>query len=367
MASPKKPTTPGGGQATGEDAAINRIRKVLETRNGAPPKGEIWLGDDAAAVAAPSGTLLLTTDAVVDGVHCDLGLVSLSDLGWKALTAAVSDVAAMGGRPLWALSTVGFPAGMDLDDLDELTTGIADACLSSNCRVVGGDVTLAPRLFVSICVVGTLGSQESDDGSLEIGAVTRCGASPGDQLFVTGPLGGSAAGLRVLRESAEKPRDLSESDLTLASLHRRPQARLLEGWTARVHSVRELSDIASQGSARPGGQERATHSTLSAMIDVSDGLSIDLYRLADASRVGFRLLDVPVIDGANEQDALGGGEDYELVMATSSPETLLDAFSRADLREPIHIGECTEDPSEHSLRGERLGRAGWEHPIGLRH
>ncbi|MHB8319366.1 MAG: thiamine-phosphate kinase [Acidimicrobiales bacterium] len=371
MASPKIPIAPGGGQAAGEDASINRIRKTLETRNGAAPEGQIWLGDDAAVVSAPGGGLVLTTDAVVDGVHVDLDLVTLSDLGWKALTAAVSDIGAMGGRPLWALSTVGFPPEMGSEDLEELFTGIAEACERFNCRVVGGDLTVAPRLFASICIVGTLAALGHDadprhdgdlgsDGDLggeggpgQIRAVTRSGARPGDQLFVTGPLGGSAAGLRVLRAAASNPprsgRALAATESTLADLYRRPAARVEEGWAARV------------GSQGPRALVRSTG--VSAMIDVSDGLSIDLFRLAEASSVGVRLFDVPVREGASEVEALGGGEDYELVVATSDPEALVEVFADADLRTPIHIGECTDDPLERSLRGESLVRQGWEHPI----
>ncbi|MGH9093271.1 MAG: AIR synthase-related protein, partial [Acidimicrobiales bacterium] len=102
----------------------------------------------------------------------------------------------------------------------------------------------------------------------------------------------------------------------------------------------------------------------SAMIDVSDGLAIDLHRMADASGVGFRLDTVPVAPGATREEALGGGEDYELVVATADPDALAGAFAAAGLRAPVVFGRCTGDPADRLLGGEPLGRLGWEHPMG---
>jgi thiamine-monophosphate kinase len=100
------------------------------------------------------------------------------------------------------------------------------------------------------------------------------------------------------------------------------------------------------------------------MIDVSDGLAIDLHRLADASGVGFRLHALPVAPGATREEALGGGEDYELVVATPDPDALAGAFAAAGLRPPLVIGACTADPDDRRLDGEPLARLGWEHPVG---
>ncbi|MGH9087153.1 MAG: AIR synthase-related protein, partial [Acidimicrobiales bacterium] len=100
-----------------------------------------------------------------------------------------------------------------------------------------------------------------------------------------------------------------------------------------------------------------------AMIDVSDGLARDLHRLADASGVGFRLDGLPVADGATEEEALGGGEDYELVVATANPEALLRAFAAAGLRPPVVIGGCSADPARRELHGAALAPTGWEHRL----
>lgn len=318
---PPKPEMAGGSRPAGEDAVLERVANSMRAASGPVQPGEIWIGDDAAVVTPPAGMLVLATDAAVAGVHADLSLVGLDDLGWKALTAAVSDVGAMGARPLHALVTVCVPPGTDLD---LLASGVAAASAAWSCPVVGGDLSTATEVVVSVAVTGILEGPAPP--------VTRSGARPGDRLAVTGPLGGSAAGLRVLR-AAGAP------DAGLAEAHRRPLARLAEGRAARDAGA-------------------------TAMIDVSDGLAIDLHRMADASGVGFRLDAVPVAPGATREEALGGGEDYELVVATPDPAALAGAFAAAGLRAPVVIGACTADPAERRLGDEPLARLGWEHPLG---
>lgn len=159
----------------------------------------------------------------------------------------------------------------------------------------------------------------------------RSGARTGDALFVTGPLGGSAAGLRVLRG-----RRIDGATAELVAWHRRPRARLREGWQARLSGA-------------------------TAMIDVSDGLGRDLDRLAVASGVGVALSEVPVVPGARLEEALGGGEDFELVMATAAPERLVADFAQAGLRTPVRIGSCTEAPRERRWDGGSFPAAGFRH------
>ncbi|MDP8938626.1 MAG: thiamine-phosphate kinase, partial [Actinomycetota bacterium] len=197
-----------------EFAVIDRLRRRL-----AGPPGETWVGDDVAVVAGPTGRLLLTADAVVAGVHADLSLVGLDDLGWKAMVANLSDVAAVGGRPTHALVTVAGPLAET--DVDLLYDGIVEASRRYSCPVVGGDLTSAPTLMVAVAVAG-------DAGSVPPPPVLRSGARPGDGLFVTGPLGSSAAGLHLLRSG----RAADSPDLVLA--HRRPRARVPEGAAARA-------------------------------------------------------------------------------------------------------------------------------------
>jgi thiamine-monophosphate kinase len=297
------------------------------------PDGQVWVGDDVALVPGPSGSLLLASDAVVAGVHADLSLVGLDDLGWKALVANVSDVAAVGGRPLAAVVSVAGPLG-DVD-VDLLYDGLLAASAAYGCPVVGGDMTSAPTLVVSVAIAG-------DAGPPSPAPVLRSGARPGDRLFVTGPLGSSAAGLMVLRAGAgdgEAPGGGLE-DLVLA--HRRPRARLAEGAAARAAGA-------------------------TAMIDVSDGLASDLRHLAAASGVGVVVEKVPVAVGVSrvsdepELLALGGGEDYELVFAAPDRDRVATVFVELGLGLPLEIGFCTADPSERRLRDGALPDVGWEH------
>ncbi|HEV3264274.1 MAG TPA: thiamine-phosphate kinase [Acidimicrobiales bacterium] len=327
---------PGSGD---EFDAIDRLRARFERAaaarmtGGRPPEGETWIGDDAAVVRGPGGeSALLATDLVVAGVHVDLGLSGLDDLGYKALMVTVSDLAAMGGRPDHGLVSIAAPPGTDLD---QVADGVAVAGEETGCVVVGGDLSGSPVLVVSVAVSGSL------RGSAQLGPLLRSGAKPGDQLLVTGALGGSAAGLRLLRQRRDQgvTTPPAGEDPVLVRAHRRPIARLDEGEVARLSGAR-------------------------AAIDISDGLVADVRHLARASGVGIDLLEVPVVPGATREEALGGGEDYELLLATADAARLQDEFARAGLRPPIVIGRCTDDPGRLELAGGPLPAGGWRHPVG---
>ncbi|MGH9021437.1 MAG: thiamine-phosphate kinase [Acidimicrobiales bacterium] len=300
-----------------EDDVLERIAAIVGRR--AAPEGEVYVGDDAAVLAPIAGEALLSTDAAVLGVHLDAELFPLEDLGFKAVAAAVSDLAAMGGRPRALVVAVGAPPGADLE---ELHRGIADAAAVTNCPVVGGDLTASRDVCVVVSVLG-----ECPDR----GAVLRRGAIAGDELLVTGPLGRSAAGLRRRRAGASL-------DDPLVVAHRRPWPRLDEGVAARGAGVH-------------------------AMMDLSDGIGLDLHRLCDASGVGFELDEVPVADGATLDEAVGGGEDYELLIATSDAARLRMIFADRGLREPITIGRVVADRATRTLGGVGLERRGYQHRL----
>jgi thiamine-monophosphate kinase len=357
---------PGPAGPTGEFAAIQRFKARFEAAARAvspgidlPPAGDVWIGDDAAVVTsgppARPERILLATDLVVDGVHVDLAHGRIEDVGFKALMVTVSDLAAMGARPSYALVSVAGPTGADLDGL---AAGVATAAIDCGCVVVGGDLSQSPALVVATAVLGSLGQGPGETrgpgetlgrGESQIGPdreenrsagrewtgdpLLRSGAQPGDQLFVTGPLGASAAGLRILM-GGSRPHGAPADQLVRA--HRRPVARLDEGETARLAGA-------------------------NAAIDVSDGLATDARHLARASGVGLELMSLPVADGATADEALRGGEDYELVIATAHPGELIRAFAGAGLREPLPIGTCTDDPTVLRLDGQPLPVGGWEH------
>jgi thiamine-monophosphate kinase len=283
------------------------------------PKGEVYVGDDAAVLAPVVGETLISTDSAVWGVHLDATLFPLEDLGFKAVASAVSDLAAMGGRPRAAVVAVTSPPHTDLE---ELHRGIADAASAVGCPIVGGDLTSGQDVIVAVTVLGETPAR---------GSVLRSGARAGDTIFLTGPLGRSAAGLRRRREGAGL-----EDPLVVA--HRRPWPRLAEGIAAR-------------------------HSGARAMMDVSDGLSLDLHRLATASHVGVELSDLPVAEGATEEEALSGGEDYELIMVTGDPERLRAIFVSRGLRAPLEIGRTVANPAVRRLRGQTFEPTGFQHPF----
>jgi thiamine-monophosphate kinase len=295
---------------TSEFAIIERLRQALPP----PPAGQTWIGDDAAVVPAPAGPLLLSIDAVVAGVHADLALVGIDDFGWKAVSAAVSDIAAMGGRPVQVLVSVAAPPDADID---RLYAGVGDAARACGCAVVGGDLANAPVLVATVAVAGSV------DGD----PVLRSGARPGDAVFVTRPLGASALGLRMLRAG-----DTGEA----VAAHRRPMAEVAAGPAARAAGA-------------------------TAMIDVSDGLAADLGHLAGASGVGVALDSVPLAAGATIEDALHGGEDYALLFTSPDPEHVASFFAAQGMAPPVLIGRCTGDPAERLLAGQPLPPGGWEH------
>jgi thiamine-monophosphate kinase len=322
----------------GELAVVERIRKLLP----AAPEGQVWVGDDAAVLAPSPGPLLLATDAVVAGVHVDLSICGIDDLGWKAVAVTVSDIAAMGGRPRDVVVSVTAPPGTDLDCL---MAGAAESAHAHGCAIVGGDLTGGEHLVVVVAATGILEDQE---GAQPRGAVLRSGARPGDFLCVTGPLGSSAAGLRLLQSktSGGSSRQMPDSGGLsvqvgdrLAAMHRRPEARIAAGRVAREAGA-------------------------TAMMDLSDGLALDARRLAAASEVGLSLRELPVAEGASLAEAIGGGEDYELLIAVEDPEVLNRSFVAAGLPAARWIGQCTDRPGEFLLDDGVLPPGGFTHQFG---
>jgi thiamine-monophosphate kinase len=230
------------------------------------------------------------------------------------MVASLSDMAAMGARPTYALVSISGPDGTDLQ---ELYRGIGDAADTFDSPVVGGDLTNASELVVSVTVAGTCSGSP----------VRRDGARAGDEVWVTGPLGASAAGLRLLREGGDR------SD-PLATAHARPWPRIGEGQAARLAGA-------------------------TAMIDVSDGLAADVLHLAEASAVGIELTSVPIAAGASLDDALGGGEDFELVFCAPAGAHIGESFG--GIRRPIRVGTCTDATVGIRLNGEELPPTGWQH------
>ncbi|MBI4259373.1 MAG: thiamine-phosphate kinase [Actinobacteria bacterium] len=330
-----------------EDELIAAIRRVL---SGDHPGVVLGVGDDAALVegSRPGAELVLTTDMLVEGVHFDRAVVAPRDLGYKAIVVNVSDVAAMAGSPRYALLSLGLSPGVEPAWVMELYGGIRAACDEYALSLVGGDLSRGRDVVLAVTVVGAVQSGR---------AVPRSGARAGDRIVVTGALGAAAGGLALTRTPPARLGDALGSD-----------------WG------RELLRALDRPVARVGEAETLAQAGATAMMDLSDGLALDLHRLCRESGVGarVRLADVPVapqvrlLAGVLDVDplalALSGGEDYELV-ATLPLDGVARARSDLDERFGValtEVGEVVEaelgyvavrdDGSERELEPR-----GWDH------
>lgn len=281
----------------GEDALVRLFARAARGRaSGRLGAVLVGPGDDASAVRPPRGTdLLLTTDLLGEGVHFRRAWALPADLGWKLAAVNVSDVAAMGGRPLWALFSVALPPGLDAAFAAGCDRGLKAAARRFGFTVAGGDTCASKHgVFLSLALVGAAGPR----------LLTRDGARAGELLLVTGHLGASTLGLAALERAG--PRPLRGLLRRCARRHLRPEPRLAFG-----------AALARAGIA-------------TAAMDVSDGLSRDLARLCAASRVGAELQagGLPVLPATARaarllgrdptEAALHGGEEYELLF-TADP------------------------------------------------
>ncbi|MFN2594969.1 MAG: thiamine-phosphate kinase [Actinomycetota bacterium] len=275
----------------GESGLLARFATKLPSA----PEGQTWSGDDAAVIEVAGATCLLTTDAIVEFVDFDLAYASGADVGWKAVAINVSDIAAMGGRPASAVATLALRPDHSVELVDDVLAGLLDASENYDIAIVGGDVTEAAELALSVTMLGEVGEAEP---------VLRSGAKPGDALCVTGRLGGARTGHLVL--SGKMDADRADPAIRgCIERQLRPIPRAKEGLV--------LGRFAT------------------AMIDLSDGLAIDLRRLLDASGVGCEVdpAAIPVdpgITGAGLDPldtAIVGGEDFELLC--SIPAASVDA------------------------------------------
>jgi thiamine-monophosphate kinase len=331
----------------GEFRLIRRLsRRFGHTR----PSVLRGIGDDAALIRPTQGTaLLLTTDLLAEGVHFDLRVATLEDIGYKAAVVNLSDIAAMGGIPQYLLVALAVPSTGKPSEIEALYRGLMRAARAHGVALVGGDTSASHSgWFIGITLAGAIAPGL---------ALTRDGARVGDLVYVSGTLGDSLAGLSLLRRQAGRSRtSVRRIDAAYLVLrHLRPTPRIQLG---RLLAARRLATSA---------------------IDLSDGLSGDLAHICEQSRVGAEIAAaaLPLSPAARRyaaanridpvQLALNGGEDYELLFTVPPRQgpALKQVARRAACR-LSHIGEIR--PPAFGLRLNR-GNGSWERlvPRGYQH
>jgi thiamine-monophosphate kinase len=323
---------------TGEFGLIELIRRKFPAKD---KNLVLGIGDDAAIIkVAPERYLIFTTDALREGVHFDLSYCSYQDVGWKAMAANLSDVAAMGGIPTFGLISLGLPRNKKTEDVLKIYKGMNDLAKKYGCKLCGGDLFLSPEIVISVAILG-----ETEPKFL----VKRSGAKPGDLICVTGDLGQSQAGLEILKtRKPSKPSWLRK--------HLKPVPRIKE-----ARKLIKTLDVSS-------------------MIDISDGFGSDLYHIAEESQVGVIVLEgnIPisrtllkmaqVLKKSPLDLALGSGEEYELLFTLKKgQEEKLKHLKRKtpDLRVTV-VGEVKNKKEGVKIldskgKMKNLKRAGYSH------
>ena len=326
----------------GEFGLIASIRKMAAR---VPSSVVIGMGDDAAALRiSPSSVLLATTDMLLENIHFDLSYTDFFSLGWKSAAVNLSDIAAMGGKPRFCLTSLGIPKSISVEQIKEFYRGFNTVLRAHHVALVGGDTCSSRKGFiVNVAVLG-----ESDKRRI----VRRSGARPGDRIFVTGTLGDAAAGWELLKSGVKR----KNTDVRrMIDKHLRPVPRIAWG-----------RKIALSGCA---------HS----MIDISDGLSSDLCHICKDSAVGavVNAEKIPIsvelrkLSGshikATSAYALSGGEDYELLFTV--PPKKLERFRSLNMP-ASDIGEISATRKNYIVEsnGKRkpLDPSGYDHFSAIR-
>ncbi len=330
----------------GEFGLIEHITRSFALQQ---PSSVLGVGDDAAIVDNTGRQTVLTSDMLLEGVHFDLAYMPLKHLGFKAVAANISDLAAMNALPGQILVNIGLSNRFSVEAVEELYKGIETACQAYKADLAGGDTTSSRSgLVISVTAIGY---------GIPDQLVRRAGAKPGDILCVTGDLGAAYVGLQVLEREKEvfltnpgmQPQ-LSEYQYVVQR-QLRPEARM-----DVIHELRELGLVPTS------------------MIDISDGLASEIIHLSRNSGVGFRIyedklpVDKETYDTALEFKldattcALNGGEDYELLFTISQED-----YEKVKDHPDIHfIGQATDQPEVTDMvtKGENvveLKAQGWNH------
>ncbi|MBA7494072.1 Thiamine-monophosphate kinase [subsurface metagenome] len=325
----------------GEFGLIDILAKMVDTSQGRQVASWqqliLGIGDDTAAWHSDAPIQLATVDSLIQDVHFSLSTTSWSELGWKALAVNLSDIAAMGGTPRYALVSLALPGATEVEDVTALYQGIIELAQQFGVAIVSGDTSNAPLVTISITILGSARNHKD--------ILTRSTAKPADRIAVTGYLGTAAAGLEMLTKQLQLD---PEATACFRKAFLQPYPRIAEGQLLVEQGVKTA-------------------------IDISDGLISDLKQICKASQVSARIeVDrLPVLPAVktNFADkslelAISGGEDYELLFTGSSE--VINKVKRAASCPITIIGEVVAGKPEITLIDSRgnpfnLGKAGWEH------
>jgi len=322
----------------GEFGLIASIRNRMRS---ARPEVLRGIGDDAAVIGMGKRSLLITTDILIEGIHFERSWTDPFRLGRKALAVNLSDIAAMGGIPKYFLVSIGLPKQLPFSFLSLFFRGLKEEADRFHMDLIGGDTSRSQKIIINICLIG--------DGEKR-DLLFRNGARVGDDLYVSGTLGEAALGLKILQD-----KKLKRKSKRLIERHLVPTPRIQLGQT-----------IAKKNLA-------------SAMIDVSDGLLIDVSHILEESRVGARIWEdriplsgvyrnwVKIYSNDPYQIALNGGEEYELLFAAPQKNRTGILSLARSLKIPLtRIGEVLPEKEGFSLIGKEgekipLKRLGFDH------
>ncbi|MDD5189636.1 MAG: thiamine-phosphate kinase [Dehalococcoidales bacterium] len=297
------------------------------------------IGDDAAVWNPTVPFQLATVDSLVENIHFTLKTITWEELGWKSLAVNLSDIAAMGGIPLYALISLGLPPETKVESITRLYAGMNKIARKFGVMLVGGDTVSSPFIFISVMVIG---SAANKDGK----TLSRSSAKPGDKVAVTGTIGASAGGLKMLLENLKFSR---KDATTLRKAHLTPHPRVKEGLILVKNGVK-------------------------CGMDISDGLVGDLTHICEMSRVGAKIniATVPLSPSLKTcfgekalEMAISGGEDYELLF--TAPQAVIEQAQKRMKCQVTIIGEITAVNSgkvllmDHHGKKQNLKQTGWDH------
>jgi thiamine-monophosphate kinase len=330
-----------------EDDLVDALERLVRANKGRARGVIVGIGDDAAVVRPGSGDFLMTTDVMVEGRHFRREWFTGRELGWRLAAVNLSDIAAMGGRPLYGLLSLAIPDDVPIEFTTDIERGVQEHLVRYGATIVGGNLSgIEGTLVCDLTLVGSVGK----------GKAWRRRCLPGDAIVLAGSLGEAAGGLHAVHAAGSDPR----------------LRRLVQAYK-KPHPLLDVAEVMKR--------EKGVHG----VIDVSDGFSTDLIRMCRASRAGcdVDVQRIPVsktlvtfcdnLASAALQLALHGGDDYALIASVDAKraEALVDAIRTKTGVPATRVGYFTNKKGRYTLvddhgRKSALVASGWDHFTGRR-